>query len=94
MSILDTTPDETLVEFRLDHETVVSPQTVTTTVEPTTPHRRSAREGGAVAHVVAAMRGRSLTAFGTSFFTEPAVYEEYRTSLARHDVASDESLRE
>jgi hypothetical protein len=91
MSILDTKHDDAaLVDFTFDHELAVGAATLAAAIAQ---EHRPASEGGRVAHFFTAMRQRSLIKNGASLFAEPALYEEYRASLARRDAAKDESLR-
>jgi hypothetical protein len=98
MSILDTQHDDVTVEFEATTVTAVeAPPRVARPSRPTTvpvESRRPARTSmfaRIVARVAASGRDKDR---GLIFAAEPAVYEEYRASLARRNNAREASLRD
>ena len=96
MSILDTKIDETtLVDFELDTEvapvatTIAKPASEIAAVES-----RPSKGASLLSRFLEQGRRRGLSASRDSFFFEPALYEEYRTSLARQNAAREVSLRD
>jgi len=93
MSILDTTRENrTLIDHEVDHK--VARNEAPTRTTSTSPSRVTRQERPRhVSRFFAALRPRGFSARDRALLAEPAIYQEYRASLARQEMAREMSRR-
>lgn len=88
MSILDTTREN---ETRLNHEVELA--SMPSMPSPTSDDVVAPARARRITRFLAALRQSDFSARDRALLAEPAIYEEYRASLARQETAREMSRR-
>jgi hypothetical protein len=94
MSVLETKHDQDVVEFVLDPAVPTERKTPERASAAVDAVRPAQNYFGRVARLLATARERRSSKNARAQFFEPAVYQEYRTRLARREVANEGSLHD